>query len=346
MLAGFTSPETAVPAPHLPESHLMQVVEIARSGGPEVLIPATRPVPVPGVGEIVIRLAYAGVNRPDAVQRAGHYAPPPGASDLPGLEGAGHVVAIGPGVTRWGVGDAVCALLPGGGYAEYAACPADHALPVPEGMDLRAAACLPETLFTVWSNVFQRGGLEAGERFLVHGGTSGIGTTAIQLAQAFGARVFATAGTDEKCAACERLGAERAINYKVENFVEVLKDEGGAHLILDMVGGPYLARNIEALAEDGRLVGIAVMGGAKAEINLARVMMRRLTLTGSTLRPQPLAAKSAIAREMEAQVWPLLASGRIQPVIDSEFPLADAFMAHARMESSGHIGKIVLKTGG
>jgi NADPH:quinone reductase len=340
------APEVVMPTPRIPQSDLMQVVEITRPGGPEVLEPATRPVPVPGVGEIVIRVAFAGVNRPDAAQRAGTYAPPPGASDLPGLEAAGHIAAVGPGVTRWQVGDRVCALLPGGGYAEYVACPADHALPVPDGLDLRAAACLPETFFTVWTNVFLRGGLQAGERFLVHGGSSGIGTTAIQLAAARGARVFATAGSDEKCAACVALGAEQAINYRTQDFVAELKKQGGANLILDMVGGDYLPRNIHALADDGRLVQIAFLNGPKVELNMAPVMVRRLTLTGSTLRPQSVAAKAAIARDLEREVWPLLAAGRIAPVIDTEFPLADAAQAHARLESSAHIGKIVLKVGG
>jgi len=333
-------------ATSLPESHLMQVVQIARPGGPDVLLPATRPVPVPGVGEIVIRVAFAGVNRPDALQRAGAYAPPPGASDLPGLEASGHVAAVGPGVSRWAEGDAVCALLPGGGYAEYVACPADHALPVPAGMDLRAAACLPETFFTVWTNVFGRGRLQAGERFLVHGGSSGIGTTAIQLAAARGARVFASAGSDAKCAACVSLGAERAINYREEDFVEVLRAEGGADLILDMVGGDYLPRNIQALADDGRLVQIAFLQGPKVTLNFAQLMTRRLTITGSTLRPQSLAAKAAIAADLEREVWPLLAAGRIAPVIDAEFGLGAAAEAHARMESSAHIGKIVLRVGG
>ncbi len=321
----------------------MRVIEISQPGGPEVLVPAQRPVPVPGAGEIVIRVAWAGVNRPDALQRAGAYAPPPGASDLPGLEASGHVAAVGPGVTRWREGDAVCALLPGGGYAEYVTTPAVHALPVPDGMDLRAAACLPETFFTVWTNVFERGGLQAGERFLVHGGSSGIGTTAIQLAAARGARVFTTAGSDEKCAACTALGAERAINYRDEDFVEILQAEGGANLILDMVGGDYMPRNIKALADDGRLVQIAFLQGQKVELNFAQVMMRRLTITGSTLRPQSVAAKARIAAALEAEVWPLLASGRIAPVIDAEFPLEEAAKAHARLESSAHIGKIVLK---
>lgn len=324
----------------------MRVIEISQPGGPEVLVPAGRAEPVPGEGEIVIRVAWAGVNRPDALQRAGAYAPPPGASDLPGLEASGHVAAIGPGVTRWREGDAVCALLPGGGYAEYVTTNAAHALPVPKGMDLRAAACLPETFFTVWTNVFERGGLQAGERFLVHGGSSGIGTTAIQLAAARGARVFTTAGSDEKCAACTRLGAERAINYRVEDFVEILKAEGGADLILDMVGGEYLPRNVKALANDGRLVQIAFLQGPKVELNFAEMMVRRLTITGSTLRPQSVSAKAHIAAALEAEVWPLLAAGRIAPVIDAEFPLDEAASAHARMESSAHIGKIVLKVAG
>lgn len=326
-------------------SRRMRVIEISAPGGPEGLTPAMRPVPEPGAGEIVIRLAYAGVNRPDALQRAGLYAPPPWASDLPGLEGAGEVVAIGAGVAGWQVGDQVCALLPGGGYAEYAVTPAAHALPVPDGMDLKQAACLPETFFTVWSNVFMRGGLLAGERFLVHGGSSGIGTTAIQLAGAFGARVFATAGSAGKCAACMALGAERAINYREEDFVEALRAEGGANLILDMVGGDYLPRNVKALADEGRLVQIAFLQGPKVALNFAQVMMRRLTITGSTLRPQSDLAKARIAAELRAQVWPLLAAGRIAPVIDSEFPLDDAARAHERMESSAHIGKIVLKIG-
>ena len=327
--------------PDLPQT--MRAVAIDRPGGPEVLTPVTVPVPETGQGQILIRVAWAGVNRPDALQRAGSYAPPPTASPLPGLEAAGTVAAVGPGVARWRAGDAVCALLPGGGYAEYAVTPADHALPVPAGMGLREAACLPETFFTVWSNVFQRGRLRGGERFLVHGGSSGIGTTAIQLARVMGARVFATAGSADKCAACARLGAHRAINYRDEDFVAVLKGEGGADLILDMVGGPYLPRNVKALADDGRLVQIAFLQGPKVELNFAEVMMRRLTITGSTLRPQSDLAKSRIAAALEAEVWPLLAAGRVAPVMDSEFPLEDAAAAHARMEGSGHIGKIVLK---
>ena len=321
----------------------MTVVEITEPGGPEVLKPATAPVPVPGTGQILIRVAYAGVNRPDALQRAGNYAPPPDASPLPGLEAAGHVAAVGPGVARWKVGDAVTALLPGGGYAEYAVTFAEHALPVPEGMALDAAAALCETYFTVWTNVVMRGGLQAGERFLVHGGSSGIGTTAIQLAALRGARVFATAGSADKCAACERLGAEVAINYREADFVEVLRAEGGADLILDMVGGDYIARNIKALATDGRLVQIAFLQGSKVSLDLMQVMLRRLTITGSTLRPQSVAAKAAIARALEAEVWPHLASGRIAPVMDQTFALTDAAAAHARMEGSTHIGKIVLK---
>jgi putative PIG3 family NAD(P)H quinone oxidoreductase len=327
----------------LPET--MRAVEITAPGGPEVLRPAIRPVPVPGHGQILISVAFAGVNRPDALQRAGSYAPPPGASDLPGLEAAGEVAAVGPGVTRWAEGDKVTALLPGGGYAEYALTHEAHALPIPEGMGLDAAAALCETFFTVWSNVFRRGGLQAGERFLVHGGTSGIGTTAIQLAAVRGARVFATAGSPEKCAACVTLGAERAIDYRAEDFVEVLKAEGGADVILDMVGGDYVARNLRALAEDGRLVQIAFLQGPKVTLNLAPLMMKRQTITGSTLRPQSDLAKARIAAELAAEVWPLLSSGRIAPVMDSEFPLEEAAAAHARMESSAHVGKIVLRVG-
>lgn len=324
-------------------SHTMRAVEITEPGGPEVLKPCTRPVPVPGHGQIVIRVAYAGVNRPDALQRAGSYAPPANASPLPGLEASGTVVEIGPGVTRWSIGDKVCALLPGGGYAEYVTTPEAHALPIPEGLSLKEAACLPETCFTVWSNVVMRGGLKAGERFLVHGGSSGIGTTAIQIAKALGARVFTTAGSDDKCAACEGLGADKALNYRTGDFVAMMHDEGGAQLILDMVGGSYLPRNVKALATEGRLVQIAFLQGPKVELNFAEVMMRRLTITGSTLRPQSDLAKARIAAEVEAHVWPMIAAGKLRPVMDSEFPLDDAAAAHARMESSGHVGKIVLK---
>ncbi|WP_375266339.1 NAD(P)H-quinone oxidoreductase [Planktotalea sp.] len=323
----------------------MRAVEITEAGGPDVLQICERPMPQAGHGDVVIKVAYAGVNRPDALQRAGSYAPPPTASDLPGLEAAGEIVAIGEGVTKWTVGDQVCALLPGGGYAEYVATPAAHCLPVPSGMSLKEAACLPETYFTVFSNVFQRGGLKAGERFLVHGGSSGIGTTAIQLGKLFGARVFTTAGSDEKCAACLSLGAERAINYRNEDFTDVLKAEGGADLILDMVGGDYLPRNVNTLAHDGRLVQIAFLQGPKIELNFALMMMKRLMITGSTLRPQSDLAKARIAQALREQVWPFLVAGRLGPVMDSEFDLADASKAHARMESSGHIGKIVLKVG-
>ena len=324
----------------------MRAVEITTPGGPEVLQITERDVPSPAHGQVVIKVAYAGVNRPDALQRAGNYAPPPDASDLPGLEASGEIVALGEGVSEWAIGDQVCALLPGGGYAEYVATPAAHCLPIPNGMGLKEAACLPETFFTVWSNVFTRGGLKGGELFLVHGGSSGIGTTAIQLANAFGARVFATAGSDEKCDACLKLGAARAINYKSEDFVDIMKAEGGANLILDMVGGDYIKRNISALAMDGRLVQIAFLQGPVAEINFAQLMVRRLTITGSTLRPQSIAAKAAIAEDLRREVWPLLDAGRIAPVMDSEYPFAEAAAAHARMESSGHIGKIVLNVGG
>lgn len=324
-------------------SQTMRAIEITEAGGPEVLQLCERPVPTPRAGEVVIKVAYAGVNRPDALQRAGMYAPPPTASDLPGLEASGEIVAIGEGVSDWDLGDKVCALLPGGGYAEYVLTPAAHCLPIPEGMGLREAACLPETFFTVWSNVFQRGGLQAGERFLVHGGSSGIGTTAIQLAKIFGARVFATAGSDDKCEACLKLGAERAINYRDEDFVEILRAEGGANLILDMVGGSYIPRNIKTLSDDGRLVQIAFLTGPKVELNFAQIMTRRLTVTGSTLRPQSDLAKAKIAADLREKVWPLLDAGRVAPVMDSEFALEEASAAHARMETSGHIGKIVLK---
>lgn len=324
---------------------MMRAVEITKAGGPDVLQIAERPVPTPRHGEVVIKVAFAGVNRPDALQRAGRYAPPPTASDLPGLEASGEVTALGAGVSGIAVGDHVCALLPGGGYAEYVATPAAHCLPVPDGMGLKEAACLPETYFTVWSNVFMRGGLKAGEVMLAHGGSSGIGTTAIQLAHAFGARVFVTAGTDEKCAACVKLGAEAAINYRDTDFVDVMKAEGGADLILDMVGGDYIPRNLKALAEDGRLVQIAFLQGPKVEVNFAALMTRRLTMTGSTLRPQSDLAKARIAQELREAVWPLLSSGQIAPVMDSTYALAEAAAAHARMETSGHIGKIVLDVG-
>ena len=327
-------------------SHTMLAMEITTPGGPDVLQPVTVPVPVPGHGQIIIRLAYAGVNRPDALQRAGAYAPPASASPLPGLECSGTVVAIGPGVARWAIGDKVCALLPGGGYAEYAACNEAHALPIPNGLSLREAACLPETCFTVWCNMVMRGGLQAGERFLVHGGTSGIGVTAIQIARNLGARVFATAGSDDKARVCQDLGAERGINYATEDFGDILRAVGGADLILDMVGGPYLPRNIKALCDDGRLVQIAFLQGPKIELNFAEVMMRRLTITGSTLRPQSDLAKARIAAAVEAHVWPMIAAGKFRVVIDSEFALTKAADAHRQLESAGHIGKVVMKVGG
>ena len=319
----------------------MTVMEIAGPGGPEVLRTAERPVPVPGHGEVLIRVRHAGVNRPDVLQRSGAYDPPPGASDLPGLECAGEVAAVGPGVAAPSMGEPVCALLPGGGYAQYAVTPAAHCLPVPEGLSLAEAACLPETCFTVWSNVFVRGRLAAGERLLVHGGASGIGTTAIQLARARGARVFATAGGPAKCRACAELGAERAIDYRAEDFVEIMRGEGGADVILDMVGGSYVERNLRALADDGRLVQIAFLEGARVDVGLAPLMTRRLTITGSTLRPRSIAAKAAIAADLRREVWPLIPR-RMRPVMDEAFDLADAARAHARMEASEHTGKIVL----
>ena len=302
-----------------------------------------RSIPIPRQGEVLIKLAYAGINRPDVLQRSGSYNPPKGASDLPGLEGAGIISAIGSGVFEWKVGDEVCALLPGGGYAEYAVTPSLHCLPVPKGLSLKEAACLPETFFTVYSNLFQRGGLKVGEKFLVHGGSSGIGTTAIQMAHLFGARVFATAGSEKKCQVCKDLGAERVINYHNEIFEDVLQVYGGVDVILDMVGGTYIQRNLKSLADDGRLVQIAFLESAKADLNLGQMMTRRLSITGSTLRPQNDLVKQRIAEELQKHIWPHLASGRIAPIMDSEFPLAEAAKAHTRMETSEHIGKIVLK---
>lgn len=326
----------------------MTAIAITEPGGPRMLRPETRAVPQPGEGEILIRVHAAGVNRPDVAQRQGSYPPPPGASDLPGLEVAGEVAALGAGAQRWQIGDKVAALTPGGGYAEYVAVHATNALPVPAGFTFTEAAAIPETFFTVWHNVFQRGGLLPGESLLVHGGSSGIGTTAIQLATAFGAKVFATAGSAEKCAACVRLGAHRAINYREEDFVRIVRDETdgeGVDVILDMVGGDYSERNYVAAALDGRIVQIATLGGVKAEINLARLMVKRLTHTGSTLRPRSVEFKGRIAAELEMQVWPLLASRKIAPVMDMIFPLADAWRAHERMEEGNHIGKIVLDIG-
>ncbi|TSD83380.1 NAD(P)H-quinone oxidoreductase [Mycobacterium sp. KBS0706] len=327
----------------LPET--MTAIVIEAPGGPEVLKPATLPVPSPGAGEILIKVEAAGVNRPDVLQRRGLYNPPPGASPLPGLEVAGTVAAIGPDVQDWSVGDPVCALLAGGGYAEYCLAPAPQCLPVPKGLSAAEAAGLPETLFTVWTNVFERGRLQTGERFLVHGGSSGIGTTAIQLAKAWGAIVFATAGSAEKCRACLDLGADVAIDYREQDFATVIKEKTGGRgvdLILDMVGGDYIARNIDTLAVDGRQVSIAFLKGAKVEIDLQKVMAKRLTLTGSTLRPRSVAEKGAIAAALQAEVWPLIEAGRVKPVIHATFPLARAAEAHALMESSAHVGKIVL----
>lgn len=323
----------------------MQAVEIERPGGPEVLRLTTRPRPRPAAGELLIRVAAAGVNRPDVLQRLGKYPVPAGASDIPGLEVAGTVVETGPDVTAWKPGDLVCALLAGGGYAEYCVAPAPQCLPVPRGLDLVAAAAIPETFFTVWANVFERGHLTSGESLLVHGGTSGIGTAAISLARALGARVFATAGSTEKCRACEGLGAERAINYREEDFVGAIRESTGGRgvdLILDMVGGDYTPRNLETLAVEGRLVQIAFLRSPKVEVNLAVVMQKRLTITGSTLRPRSVAEKGAIADALRRRVWPLLEAGTVRPVIHSTFPLAGAADAHRLMESSLHIGKIVL----
>ena len=324
----------------------MKVIEIVEPGGPSVLRSSVRSIPKPKRNEVLIKISYAGINRPDVLQRSGSYLPPPGASDLPGLEASGIIYAIGKNVTNWKVGDEVCALLPGGGYAEYAVTQASHCLPVPTGMTLKQAAALPETLFTVWSNVFQRGGLKPNEKFLVHGGSSGIGTMAIQLANLFGSEVYATAGNEAKCSACEELGAIRAINYNKEDFLEVIKSIGGVHLILDMVGGAYIEKNIKALVDDGRLVQIAFLKGAKVELNFAQIMTRRLTVTGSTLRPQSDLSKSQIASELLEKIWPLLSTGRINPVINSVFDLNDVSSAHLLMESSKHIGKIVLKVDG
>jgi len=329
----------------------MNAVEITAAGAPDVLRPCTRPVPQPRAGEVLIRVAAAGVNRPDVAQRRGLYAPPPGASDLPGLEIAGDIVALGEGdgkeTAGWRIGDTVCALVQGGGYAEYCAAPAAQCLPVPKGLSPVEAASLPETFFTVWSNVFDRAALAPGETLLVQGGSSGIGVTAIQMARALGHRVFATAGSDEKCAACTALGAERAINYRSEDFVAVIKEATagkGVNVILDMVGGSYVARELLCLAEDGRLALIAALGGAKGEIDVARIFMRRLTITGSTLRPRSIEFKAAIAARLRERIWPLIESGAIKPVISRTFPLAQAADAHVLMESSTHIGKIMLTT--
>jgi NADPH2:quinone reductase len=333
----------------------MTAIEISSPGGPDVLRAVERPVPQAGPGEVLVRVSAAGVNRPDVMQRRGKYPPPPGASDIPGLEIAGTIVALMPrgaphadGARIWDVGDRVCALVAGGGYAEYCTVPAPQCLPIPDGITIESAAAIPETFFTVWTNLFQRAGLRAGERVLVHGGTSGIGTTAIQLAHASGASVLATAGSDEKCAACRRLGARVAINYRTEDFVAAVRREtssAGVDVVLDIVGGDYFPRNLECLALNGRLVQIGVMGGGRSEIDLTAVLHRRLTVTGSTLRARTVAEKGAIARELEAHVWPLLAAGRVAPIVDSTFPLTDAAGAHRRLESGDQIGKIVLICG-
>ena len=323
----------------------MIAIAIAEPGGAEVLQPLDAPVPQPQAREVLIRVAAAGVNRPDLLQREGKYPPPPGASEIPGLEVSGTVAACGDGVERWREGDEVCALVSGGGYAEYCAAPDVQCLPVPSTLDLVTAGAVPETFFTVWANVFDRGRLSKGESFLVHGGSSGIGTTAIQMARAFGARVFATAGSREKCLACERLGAERAINYRTEDFVAVitgLTGGRGVDVILDMVGGTYFSRNMELLALEGRLLQIALLHGSKAEIDLVRLLRQRLTVTGSTLRARTVHEKGAIAIALEREVWPLIEAGTIRPVIHATFPLTQAADAHRLMEAGSHIGKIVL----
>lgn len=323
----------------------MSYIRIERFGPPEVLVPARMPVPRPGAGEVLIKVAAAGINRPDVLQRQGGYPPPPGASDVPGLEVAGEIVALGEGVDGWRVGERVMALVSSGGYAEYCAAPAPQLLPVPERLSMVEAGAVPETFFTVWTNVFERGRLAAGETLLVHGGSSGIGTTAIQLGRAFDAEVLATVGGAEKQRACESLGARRAIDYRGEDFVEVAKAETGGRgvdVILDMVGGPYVERNLQALAVEGRLVQIAWLQGAKLEGNFLPLMLKRLTWTGSTLRPRSIEQKGAIAAALKEKVLPLLAEGKVKPLIHRTFPLAEAAAAHALMESSQHIGKIVL----
>ena len=323
----------------------MLAIGITSPGGPDVLVPETRPVPLPGLGEILVHVKAAGVNRPDILQRKGGYPPPKGASDIPGLEVSGIVVALGEAVTRYQLGDVICALVPGGGYAEYCTVHETNALPVPHGLSMEEAAGIPETFFTVWTNVFDCGALKPDETLLVHGGTSGIGTTAIMLAKAFGSRVIVTAGSDEKCQSTLRIGADRAINYRKEDFVaETLSftDGLGANVILDMVGGDYIARNYAAAARDGRIVQIAFQGGSKVEVDFVPLMMKRLTHTGSTLRPRSFEEKALIAKALEAQVWPLLVQGRCKPIIHAIFPLKEAAKAHRLMESGVHTGKIIL----
>ena len=325
----------------------MTAIGIPKPGGPEALVPEQRPVPAPGPNEMLVKVAAAGVNRPDVAQRTGNYPPPPGASDIPGLEIAGEVVGLGAGASRFKIGDKVMALVPGGGYAQYCTAHESHALAVPASLSMNEAAGVPETFFTVWHNVFERGALKAGETLLVHGGSSGIGTTAIQLAKAFGAKVIVTAGSKDKCDACLKLGADRAIDYKTEDFVAETKAAtggAGADVILDMVGGDYIERNYEAAAIEGRIVQIAFLGSARATVDFRRIMLKRLTHTGSTLRARAIEDKAAIARALEAKVLPLLASGKVKPLMDSVYPLIKASEAHARMESSHHIGKIMLTT--
>jgi putative PIG3 family NAD(P)H quinone oxidoreductase len=326
----------------------MRAVEISKPGGPKVLAPVTRPLPMLKANQVLIKVAYAGVNRPDCLQRAGAYPPPPGASDLPGLEVSGEVVTLGTEVARWNIGDQVCALTPGGGYAEYVAVPEGQVLPVPRGMPMLQASALPETFFTVWSNVFMRGGLKAGETLLIHGGASGIGTTAIMLGKAFGATVIITAGSDARCDACIKLGADYAINHKTQDFVEEIKtitNGCGADVILDMVGGDYVMRNHKCAAVDGRIVQIATLAGAVTEIDLRLIMMKRLTHTGSTLRPQSQAAKTEIARQLLQHVWPLIEAGTIAPLMDETFDLDQAWQSHTRMEAGDVVGKMVLTVG-
>jgi putative PIG3 family NAD(P)H quinone oxidoreductase len=328
----------------LPDTMTAILIE-GKGGGPEVLKAGSRPMPRPQGREVLVRVAAAGVNRPDVMQRQGNYPPPPGASDIPGLEIAGEVVEVGPDVSRYKPGDKVCALVTGGGYSNYCLTDERASLPYPAGFDAVQAAALPETFFTVWQNVFVRGGLKSGETFLVHGGSSGIGTTAIQLAKAFGATVYTTAGSAEKCGVCEKLGAAKAINYREEDFVAVLKTVTGGkgvNLILDMVGGEYVERNLQAVAEDGRIHQIAFQTGSKVTLDLMRLMLKRVVFTGSTLRPRTMEVKGALAKGLEEQVWPLLAAGQIKPVIDSTFPMDQASEAHRRMETNAHIGKIIL----
>jgi putative PIG3 family NAD(P)H quinone oxidoreductase len=324
----------------------MRAVAIREPGGPDVLTIVERSDPACGPGDVLIKVAAAGVNRPDIMQRQGRYAPPPGVTDIPGLDVSGTVLHVGDDVTGWTIGNEVCALVAGGGYAELCAAPAPQCLPIPRGLDAVQAASLPEVMFTVWTNVFERGRLGAGESILVHGGSSGIGTAAIQLARARGARVFATAGSEEKCRACESLGAERCINYRERDFVEVVEEITGGRgvdVVLDMVAGDYMQRNIDVLAMDGRLVQIAQLGGYRCTINTIPILQRRLTITGSTLRARSVEEKGRIARAVRAEVWPLLESGAVRPVVYSTFPLADAAEAHRVMESSVHVGKLVLR---